>query len=467
MKSLKISFGTDGWRGIIGKDVTYGSVEVVAQAYADYLHNQGTVSQGVMVGYDCRFLSEEFASLAARVLAANGVPVLLTAKATATPVVSYGIRCLGLAGGLVITASHNPPIYNGIKIKGYYGGSATPEIVRQISSFLYQNPVRRENRFSLVKSYDADTPYLKHLRGFIDLELLKGSGYSVLVDPMYGSGTGYVSTLLENTGISVCQIRGEYNPGFGKKNPEPAEENLRILKENVIRGRFSVGLATDGDGDRVGAVDDGGMYVDAQKIYAILLWHQLSKGTGEKGVGKTFSTTKMIDKLAAKHRLQVWETPIGFKYQTLLFLQDKIFMGGEESGGVGLKAHLPERDGILNSLLLMEAMAYAGMTLGQIMERIWAEIGPHYYQRVDLHLGDREPGKVMGILKNMSGCDFGETGRCGKEELDGLKFVFSPSRWLLFRLSGTEPVIRIYAEAEDQEKVKRLLDKGKEIISSC
>lgn len=461
---MKISFGTDGWRGIISREVTFDNVETIAQAYADYLIDQETGKKGVVVGYDTRFLSREYAHTAAHVLAANGIPIFLTAKATATPVVSYTVKNLGLAGGLVITASHNPALYNGIKIKGWYGGSATPEMTQEIAAFLDKSPVKRRPDSSLISVFDADKDYMEQLKKLVDWHAIQNSGLRIIVDPMYGAGAGYLRSFLENLGIDIREIHGFFNPGFGDVPPEPVEGNLAELKDEVVKGKYCAGFATDGDADRLGVVDAGGDFINAQEIFALLLWHRLRQGKGYKAVGKTFSTTRMIEKLAAQYRIDVWETPIGFKYLIPLFIQDKIFMGGEESGGIGWRAHLPERDGILNSLLLMEAMACREKTLGEMIQEIRGEIGPHYYRRKDLTLGSSKSDQIIKKIKKSLISELTEGRDCRVEELDGVKIIYNPSRWLLLRASGTEPVIRIYAEAESKELVYKILKSAEEIV---
>lgn len=461
---MGITFGTDGWRGVISQDLTFDNMEIVAQAYADYLEHQGTASKGIIVGYDGRFLSQEYAQRVAEVIAANGIKVWLTPKMTATPVISYSIKHLGLAGGVVVTASHNPPRYNGLKIKGPYGGSATPEIMQEVAKYLYKNPVKKGNFAQGITFYDADESYLNHIKYLINFKVIQDAKIKTAIDPMYGSGQGYIKKILESMSVPIYEIHNTFNPSFDGVNPEPIESNLMDLKEKVTREGCLVGLATDGDADRVGAVDADGTYVNAQQIYAIILWHQLLKGGVTGGIGKTFSTTQMIDKMAGKFGLQVIETPIGFKYLTTLFIQGKLYMGGEESGGIGLSLHLPERDGIFNSLLLLEAMAWHGKTLGQLLEDIMDEIGPHYYHRIDVPLGDKDPLKVLQSIRNLRGFKSLKKQSCHVEELDGIKIIFNSSRWLLFRMSGTEPVIRIYAEAESEELMFQLVQIGEKLI---
>jgi phosphomannomutase len=461
---VAIAFGTDGWRGVISDDFTFANAKIMAQAYADYLKKGKAPGERVIVGYDSRFLSREYAHTVAQVLTANRIPVLITEKVTATPVISYLIKHLSLQGGLVITASHNPPQYNGIKVKGWYGGSATGEIMEEIRSCLYRTPVRDSGNNALMDYYQGDKLYIDHIKQFVDLSLIKSSGLKVLIDPMYGAGKGYLKSLLESFEIDVREIHATDNPGFGGINPEPVGKNLVELRRKVIEGKFSVGLATDGDADRLGAVDEHGNNISAQQIFAIILWHWFSKSKNRGAVGKTFSTTKMIDKIAHKFGLGIYETPIGFKHLVTLFLQHKIVIGGEESGGIGINCHLPERDGLLNSLLLLEAMAYHQKTLGQLMEEIMEEIGTHHFLRRDLPLKGWDTTQIMSFIKNYWMSKTLKNDNLLIEELDGFKVTFNSSRWLLFRPSGTEPVMRVYAEAESNEMVKRLLQMGIKLV---
>jgi len=458
-----IKFGTDGWRAVISKDYTFDNVKIVAQAIADYIKEIDD-KRPVLVGYDTRFMSEEYARLCAGVLVANGTKTYLTKKPTPTPVVSFTVKNMNLAGAIMITASHNPPQWNGIKFKGDYGGSALPSIIAEIEKHLYKNEVKfvEPEESSLFSFIDADKDYFEHIEKLVDLNLIAKFKPFAIIDPMHGAGVGYVKTLLEKYGIKHIQIRDERNPYFGGVNPEPIYKNLGKLIDTVVQNNADIGLATDGDADRVGAVDEKGEFIDSHRIYALLLRHLVEAKGLKGGVVKTFSTTNMVPILANKYGLKIYETPIGFKYICELFLKEDILIGGEESGGIGIKNHIPERDGILCSLLLLEIMAYYQKPISQILDELFKEIGYHYYDRVDLHLPIEIKEKTLKMISQNT--EF--AGRKIKEiqTLDGYKYIFEDGSWILFRASGTEPVLRVYTEQFTKDEVKRLLDEAVKMI---
>lgn len=454
----EITFGTEGWRGIIGKDFTHENVCVIAQAYADFLTAKHADTAKVVVGYDARFMSEEYAWEFAKVLAANGVNVFLCKKMVATPVLSFAVLSLKAAGGVMITASHNPPKYNGIKFKASYGGPETEEVISEISAFLYKSRVRNIPLPGRMAQYSADAEYLNALNQLIDVKKIKKARLKIVLDAMHGSGSGYISRFLAMHGIAHTIVRAEANPTFGGISPEPIEKNLKVLKDAVNEKRAHVGLATDGDGDRIGAIDRDGSFINAQQIYALILKYCFHKEILEQGVGKTFSTSCMIDKIAAQNGKKVYETPIGFKHLAKLFLTKEISIGGEESGGIGIKIHIPERDGILNALLLLEYMAETGKTLKMLSHDVWKDIGPHYYGRRDLPMQAIDGQSTLHSL-----IEYGFPWRASEldlKTLDGVKWIWPGSAWVLFRPSGTEPIMRIYAEAETPETVNQLLKQG-------
>jgi alpha-D-glucose phosphate-specific phosphoglucomutase len=466
MKTIK--FGTDGWRGVISDDFTFENVRICAQAIADYV-KESDLPQVILIGYDARFMSEYYAKECIRVVTANGIKVLVADKVTATPVVSYGVKQYGVAGAIVVTASHNPAEYNGIKYKAYYGGSALPNIMMEIEKFLYKNSVQtitigEAENGGLIELCNFDKPYAEHIRSLVDLQVISGSGIKAVIDPMYGAGSGYLKDFLKDLEVDVVEIRGERNPSFCGINPEPIEKNLLALKEAVLNSGSWVGLATDGDADRVGAIDANGTFINSHQIYALFLRHLVEKRGWKGGVVKTFSTSQMIDKLARKYGLKTYETPIGFKYICELFLKKDILLGGEESGGIGFKNHIPERDGILSSLLLLEIMATYGKPLGEILNELMNEIGYHYYDRVDLHITEEQKKKAMDKLYTNPPEMFHDILIKEIQRLDGVKFILEDDSWILFRASGTEPVVRVYAEADSKDKVTELLKTGREII---
>lgn len=449
-----IKFGTDGWRGIISDDFTFANVRLVAQALADYINTLGTAGDGIVVGFDTRFLSKEYAEETALVLAANRIPVFLADRPAPTPAISFAIKQMKTAGGVMITASHNPPVYNGIKFKGSFGGSAFPNQTGAVEKLLGANPPASANSKSLpVTRFDPRPPYFSQLKTLVNLDLIRNSGIKVIADPMFGAGTGCFQELL---GDCCREIHNEYNPSFGGLHPEPIAKNLIALAGTVPETGAQIGLALDGDADRLGAVDGKGEFIDAHRIFTLLLKYLAENKGWRGGVVKTFSTTEMIDKMAHKFNLPVFETPIGFKYICELFLKEDILIGGEESGGFGFKNHLPERDGILSGLLLLEMMAVLEKTAEELVTGLMQELGPHHYQRLDLKL---TPEQQALLVQNVS------SGQCAEltvlkikdfRNLDGFKYLFDHG-WLLFRFSGTEPLLRIYAEGDSPEFVRELL----------
>ncbi|ATW27726.1 phosphoglucomutase/phosphomannomutase family protein [Candidatus Formimonas warabiya] len=461
----EIKFGTDGWRGIISDSLTFENVRVVAQAIADYLQGINQGDKVFVIGYDTRFLSRQYAEECARVVAANKIKVFLTDKVAPTPVVSYGVKHLQASGAIMVTASHNPAEYNGIKFKAPYGGSALPEIITEIEKNLYCKPVKIMNFFEalnlgIVQYFNADEPYLNQVRRFINFDLIKNANLKVVIDPMYGAGAGYVRTLLENTSVSVTEIRGEKNPGFGDISPEPIAKNLDLLKKIVLEEQADIGLATDGDGDRLGAIDNHGSFVNSHQIYALFLRYLVEQRKWSGGAVKTFSTSKMIDCLVKKYDIPVYETPIGFKYICALFLKKDILVGGEESGGIGFKNHIPERDGILSSLLLLELMAAHRKNLREILDDLMNEIGPFYYERVDLHISNERKKLVLDLLRNNTPDKIAGIDVIKVETMDGVKCHLATGGWILFRSSGTEPVVRIYVEGSSPAEVQSVLKSG-------
>jgi phosphomannomutase len=458
----KITFGTDGWRGVIGDDFTFANVRRVAAAIAEYVRKESAPADGLVVGYDTRFLSAECAELAAEVVAAAGIPVVLADRPTPTPAISYAVVARRTSGAIVITASHNPYRWNGVKFKAPHGGSAAPAIMRRIVAHLHKldrSPARaRKAKTAPIATTDLVGPYLERLRGMVHLDRVRDSGRRFVIDPLYGAARGCIARLFDEARIPYREIHSELNPLFPGLNPEPIEPHVSELRRIVLEGGYDAGLATDGDADRVGAIDRRGTFVDSHKIFSLLLKH-LVEDLGMRGdVVKTFSTTQMIDKLARKHDLPLHITPIGFKYICALMLTRDVLIGGEESGGIGIKGHLPERDGILNSLLLAEVMADKGRTLGELVQELSEEYGPHEYDRVDLELELKAAQRVVrlvaqGKVKRVVGLKV-----TAIDDLDGAKMWFGDSAWLLVRASGTENLLRLYAEAPSREQVKALLD---------
>jgi phosphomannomutase len=485
----KIKFGTDGWRGVIGDDFTFANVRRVAAAIAEYVKAESELSRGLIVGYDTRFLSAECAQAAAEVVAGSGIRVTLADRPTPTPAISYAVVSRQAAGAIVVTASHNPYRWNGIKFKAAYGGSAAPAITGRIERHLQrldratarrprgrprqgksalrpntvsQDPVGTGRRSGAtaagqyIETADLIAPYLGRLKSMIHLESILASGQQFVLDPMYGTARGCIARLFQEAGIPHNEIHAEHNPLFPGLNPEPIEPHVSDLRGAVLDGQCDAGFATDGDADRLGAIDRDGTFIDSHKIFSILLKH-LVEDRGQRGeVVKTFSTTRMIDKLARKYDLPLHITPIGFKYICELMLQHDILIGGEESGGIGIKGHLPERDGILNSLLLAEVMAEKKSTLGELVQELSEEFGSHCYDRVDLEIERPAIERVMREVKQLQ--SFAGHRITSTDDLDGFKMLFGDSAWLLVRASGTENLLRLYAEAPSRQEVMGLLD---------
>jgi phosphomannomutase len=457
----KIKFGTDGWRGVIAEDFTFANVQRVGEAIALYVREESDPAKGLVVGYDTRFLSPEFAKHASEVLAAAGIPVTLADRATPTPAVSYAVVARQAAGAIMLTASHNPYRWNGVKFKAPYGGSAAPSIMRRIEIHLHRldraGAHPRKRRPASIQTVDLVGPYLERLKNFVNLDRIRSSGRRFAIDPMYGAARGCLARLFDEAGIPYREIHREHNPLFPGLNPEPIEPHVEQLRQAVLESGYDAGFATDGDADRLGAVDRSGAFIDSHKIFSILLKH-LVEDLGLRGeVVKTFSTTEMVTKLAQKYDLPLHVTPIGFKYICELMLTRDVLIGGEESGGIAIKGHLPERDGVLNSLLLAEVMADRDRTLGELVQELTQEFGPHFYGRVDLEIDKNVAQRIVRLvgqkkIKRIAGMKVTSV-----DDLDGAKMRFSNSAWLLVRASGTENVLRLYAEAPSAEQAKALL----------
>ncbi|HKN62056.1 MAG TPA: phosphoglucomutase/phosphomannomutase family protein [Candidatus Acidoferrales bacterium] len=464
----EIKFGTDGWRGVIAEDFTTDNVRKVAHAIARYVIRAERPERGVLVGYDTRFGSERFARVAAETVAATGTHVWLAADACPTPAISLLVRLRSAAAGIQITASHNPYQWNGMKLKASYGSSASPAIVSQVEGELER--VLREGvtslppRHDLLHSLDVRAPYLEALQGLVDWDRLRASKLRFLIDPMHGSARGLLRDLFHRNGIPCDEIRGTRDPLFGGVNPEPIEPHVEALRRALREGKYDAGFAFDGDGDRIGAMDRDGTFITPHQIFALLLWHLAGtrKLTGD--VAKTFSTTKMIDKIAAKFERKVYETPIGFKYICDKMLENDILLGGEESGGIGTKLYLPERDATVNALLLAEVMAWHGKRLGELVKMLQDEFGGHHYGRVDLALKPGQKEKAIAHFSNGKMKRLLDWPVTGRENLDGIKAYLGDVGWVMVRASGTERMLRIYSETTRPETTRRVLDEVTKLV---
>jgi phosphomannomutase len=488
-----VRFGTDGWRAPIADEFTFENVERVAQAYADFVKQQQTQAAQaaskkkaqprksdsraldaeartrtttarphVVVGYDRRFLSESFAARAAEVLAGNEIEVSLFDTDVPTPLVSWAVRERAAAGGVVITASHNPPHFNGFKIKAPWGGSATAETTVVVEMLLDANPVQlaslsegaREGLGPQVESYR------EQVASYVNLEQIRAKRARVVVDSMHGSGGRWVEGFLKGGRLAAETIRFERDAFFGGVSPEPIDRNLAPLKERVKERRALVGLATDGDADRVGAVNERGETMTMHEVVPLVLLHLARVRGMTGGVVRTFSQSVLLNRIAAAHGLALYETPVGFKYVADLMLREDILIGAEESGGIGVRGHLPERDGILNSLLFLEAVVASGKTPTELVSEMHREFGEFYFGRRDLHIEVARGLALVGSLATKPPASIGRHPIKTVETLDGAKLIFGDESWLLFRQSGTEPVLRVYAEATSKELTHALLEEG-------
>ena len=461
-----IKFGTDGWRGVIADDFTIANVRLVARAVVRYIAANGDPRHPLVVGYDCRFLSERFALAAAEEIAASGIPVHLANNYTPTPAVSFAVRNRHACGGVMITASHNPWKWNGFKFKASYGGSAGPETVKLIEAELpHAVSASSSTHPETVVREDMVQPYFDHLEKVVDLKSIARRNYLFILDPMYGAARGYFRQFLEKSGIRCTEIHGEADPLFDGLNPEPIDPHIDGLRQAVTGARADAGFATDGDADRIGAIDRSGRLIDSHQIFSILLRYLVEVRGMKGGVAKTFSTTKMVDKLAAKYSLPFFETPVGFKHICDLMLTNNILIGGEESGGIGIPAFGgPERDGILNSLVLAEAMAHYGKSLGDLVADLEKEFGPHYYGRIDCALRPGQKESAMDAASRDGLSDFAGFRITRRENTDGVKLYFDNGAWLLLRPSGTEPLLRIYSEAGSRDIVDDVLAKAETFV---
>src|SRR6267154_1698931 len=456
-----IKFGTDGWRGVIAEDFTFANARSVAAAIARYVVRGEDARKGVLVGYDHRYAADRVAAAVAEVISSTGTPVWLADKPCPTPAISLLVRQRQAAGGLVITASHNPYSWNGIKYKASYGSSALPSIVAQIESDL--EVVQRANvaplppQKNLIQPLEPREPYLDTLEKLVDWKKLRDSGFRFVSDPMHGSAAGLLPKLLRRNGVTCDEIRGTRDPRFGGVHPEPIEPHIEALRQAVLAGKFDAGLCADGDGDRIGAIDRDGSFVNPHQIFALLLWHLAGTRNLPGDVAKTFSVTKLIDKVAAKFGRKLHEVPIGFKYICELMLEQNILIGGEESGGIGTNLYIPERDATVSALLLAELMAWHGKSLGELLAVLTEEFGEYHYGRVDL---DLKPGQKERAIAHFSDAKLTSVFNLPvvrREDIDGIKLYLSDGGWVMVRTSGTENLLRVYSETSRADTTQRVL----------
>jgi alpha-D-glucose phosphate-specific phosphoglucomutase len=457
----EIKFGTDGWRGIIAEDFTFANARTVAEAIARYVVRGEDARKGVIVGYDHRYASDTVARSVAEIFSSTGTPVWLTNRACPTPAVSYLVHERGAAGGVVVTASHNPYHWNGIKYKASYGSSALPSVVAQIenelqfveSSEILPLPARPE----LIQPIDPRKPYLDALEKLVDWERIRKSKFRFVFDPMHGSAAGLLPELFKRNGIQCDEIRGTRDPRFGGSHPEPIEPHIAPLQQAVTSGKYDAGFAADGDGDRIGAVDRSGTFVNPHQIFSLLVWHLAGTRNLPGDIAKTFSVTKLIDKLAAKLGRKLHEVPIGFKYICELMLEQNILIGGEESGGIGTSLYLPERDATVSALFLAELMAWHGKTLGELLDGLHKEFGEHHYGRVDLDVTPKQKERAIAWFSNGDAKKILDWPVVRRETMDGIKLYLGEIGWVMVRASGTENLLRVYSETSRQETTRLVL----------
>ena len=461
----KIKFGTDGWRGVIADDFTFANVAKVAQAMADYYQTRPDRKKGLVVGYDARFLSKEFAEEVAQVLAGNGLSVMLSQEDIPTQCVSFAITHKNLAGGVMITASHNPPKFNGVKIRGSFGGSVPPETTNAIESFLDQHEpkkisLREAEKKGLLKKEDLVSGYLKKVESFLDRDLIKRAELKVIHDPMYGTGDSFVEKILTSSKCEVITVHHKYNPGFGGINPEPIEENLQDLKRKVVKEGADLGVATDGDADRLGIVDNEGRYLTPHQVFSLLLLYLVEEKNLRGGIVKTVSLGYQPERIAREFNLFLDEVPVGFKYVCDKMQEKDILFGGEESGGYGFRGYLMERDGILSGLLFVEMITRIGSPLSAILKQMEDRFGASFFKRIDFaHPAMNKPEMIKKLSSSLALTLGGRPIRRIKT-IDGVKFVMKDDSWLLIRPSGTEPKVRVYAEASSHHQLDRLIQEG-------
>jgi len=468
----RIKFGTDGWRAVIAEDFTYDNVRACAQGVADYVKGAGTTRGSIVIGFDTRFGSDEFAAAAAEVLAGNGIKVFLLTRPAPTPVTSFTVTALKADGGIMITASHNPANYNGFKYKVASGSSAPTEVISQIeqsaNAAVDTGTVRRLDlgealKKKLVAYHDPYHAYAKHLNRLINIETLKKNKLKIVVDSMFGAGIGYFKSLLEGGQIEIHEINRVRNPLFPGIQPEPISKNLSKLARQVIRDDAAVGFATDGDADRIGVIDENGRFMTTQEIFALLALYFLDVRKERGPLVKTLTSTDMLFTIGEIYNVPVFETTVGFKYVAPVMIREKALLGGEESGGYGFRGHIPERDGMLAGLYFIDYMVRTGKSPSQLLANLFKKVGPHYYDRLDIHTTDEIKQQMLAKMSAAPVAKIGGQKVVKLDTRDGFRYKLEDGSWLLVRFSGTEPLVRIYAECGTMEEVQKLIQYGQEM----
>jgi phosphomannomutase len=457
----QIKFGTDGWRAIIAEDFTFKNVERVAQATADYwkAHPVPGTEKRVIVGYDRRFLSNEFARTTADVMRANGFNVLLTSQPTPTPAVSYVVKARKAIGGVMITASHNPAAFNGFKLKAHFGGSAESAMCKDVEAMLDKTPVATGGSTN-VEMADIREDHYRAIKKLADFKLISRSRLRFAHDALFGVGAGCFEQLLAGTTCKVTTLNGAHDPNFGGINPEPIPKNYAKSAAWLRTHPHDICLVTDGDADRVGAMDGRGNPLSTHQVIALLLQHYVVNRKEKGRMIKGLTTTAMVDKMCASYGLELVETAVGFKYIASEMLKGNYVLGAEESGGIGFPGHVPERDGILAGLMLLELLAVEKSSVTKLIARLEKEFGPHRYARIDTHFPLEKRAALMEFCKANPPSKLLRSPLKDVKSYDGVKFIAEDSSWLMLRGSGTEPILRIYAESRSDADAQKLLKLG-------
>ncbi len=462
---MTIHFGTSGWRAIIADEFTFANVRKVCRGIAAYIKHHRLENKGIIVGYDTRFLSKEFAGTCAKTIADNKIKVFLTDRDTPTPVIAYQILQKKAAGAINITASHNPPEYSGIKFSSAYGGPAPVEVTEEIEKNIHDGPARPPAQAAKIQLFDPRPGYFRQIKRLVNFRAIRQARLKVGIDSLYGTGRGYLDQLLQDAGCRIRLLHAHPDPLFGGLPPKPAERQLQELIRLVRSERMDLGLALDGDADRFGIVDRDGTYINANQVVSLLTDHLNATRPRQKRVARTVATTHMVDALARRAGLKTVETPVGFKYIGQELFKGGCLIGVEESGGLSIVKHVPEKDGILACLLIAELVAVRKKSLGRVLRELYQAVGPFFSTRDDFRLGQKQKLRLVQKMKLLSR-QHSLAGRSIKRfsDRDGYEFIFTDDSWILFRFSGTEPVVRCYTEAGSKPKLRALQGLGRKII---
>ena len=473
---MTIRFGTDGWRALMSEEFTVENVKICAQAVCNFMKDRDVWGNGLIIGYDTRLNSNIFAESVAEVAAGNQIPVILCDRPCPTPVLSYNLVSRECGAGVVITASHNSREWNGFKFKPSYGGSASEAIISEIEKYIFeveqsQNistmPIETAEQIGLLEKLDPEPTYLNHIAELVDLNRIRNAGLNIAIDSMHGAGSNYFAKLIEGGSSRVEEIRGNPDPSFPDMiQPEPIEKNLAPLKELLSDSNFDVGLATDGDADRLGLTDEDGNYISTLHTFSLICKHLL-ENLGLKGpIIKSITMTNMINKLGELHDIDVIDTPVGFKYLGPVMMEEDAIAGGEESGGYGFTGHIPERDGLLSGLMILDMMSVTGLNPSDLLEELEEITGPHHFERMDIAFNEQDrEDKLLRISKSTFE-HVGELEVLSTDTRDGLKLHLEENAWALIRFSGTEPLIRLYAEGSSPDQVKNIIENCRMIVGS-